>query len=224
MLEMCLEMSKISWLNKSTIRSSRLYTYTISLLRHLWFVDSSVEEDINALEPFCNFFQTCQISIHSQIVTAMYARHDLYMKGFVLHETSNCVALDDHRQCAPVPDTTALALTELLKRLAGALKQPVRREFAPVVGEASLDVRSVPGSLNVTTQDNTFFYGYGWNHHVGVESKHQPIQLSTGGMVLFRSDFIYARAGSTSNDISIHTFLPPFTSGLCSMCLGWWLC
>ncbi|ETI40774.1 hypothetical protein F443_13938 [Phytophthora nicotianae P1569] len=145
-------------------------------------------------------------------------------KNLWIHETWNDVLTDDNRVRALVPDNTAQALSEdlqrfyltffpdskvaewqFLKTVAGASNQLVRRRFSPdPVGDECVKPISVPGSLYIATEDNTYIYGYGWNHNVAMVSDRQHITLNKGDLILMRGDFIYARAGSRSNNVCVH--------------------
>jgi hypothetical protein len=96
-----------------------------------------------------------------------------------------------------------------LKSYAGAPDQPIHRNFASTTSSLDpLDATALPGSLLLATQDDTMIYGFGWNHQVAFQSEKNSIQLHKGGMILFRGDFIHARAGYDWNNLCVHTLLP----------------
>ncbi|ETM99739.1 hypothetical protein PPTG_18496 [Phytophthora nicotianae INRA-310] len=116
-------------------------------------------------------------------------------KNLWIHETWNDVLTDDNR----------VAEWQFLKTVAGASNQLVRRRFSPdPVGDECVKSISVPGSLYIATEDNTYIYGYGWNHNVAMVSDRQHITLNKGDLILMGGDFIYARAGSRSNNVCVH--------------------
>ncbi|GMF15868.1 unnamed protein product [Phytophthora lilii] len=144
-----------------------------------------------------------------------------------VHETWDDALTDDNRVRALVPEETARALSEdlqrfyltffpdssvaewqFLKTVAGAPNQLVRRQFpSDPLGEEKIKPMSVPGSLFIATQDNTYIYGYGWSHNVAMVSDRQLITLNKGDLVLLRGDFIHTRGGSRSNNVCVHAFV-----------------
>ncbi|KAL3667535.1 hypothetical protein V7S43_007090 [Phytophthora oleae] len=96
----------------------------------------------------------------------------------------------------------------LLKTHAGALDQPVRRDFPPPLPDMNAaDVQGVLGVLLLATKDDTVIYGYGWNRLVALHSNVETIRLNKGDMFLFRGDFIYSPAGYLTSNLFVHGFL-----------------
>lgn len=148
-------------------------------------------------------------------------------EDFWLPDTWDGVLIDEYRSRPALPDDTARDLTvglekliktffpvatpgewEFVKTRCGAQDQLVRREYAPVrSGRAALDVCSLPGSVLIALEDNTFLYGYGWNHHVAMQSKRNLIRLNKGDLILFRGDFIFSLVGYQRNNVCVHGIL-----------------
>jgi hypothetical protein len=90
----------------------------------------------------------------------------------------------------------------------GADDQLVHRDFTLVVpGADCANACSVPGSVLIATQDNTFLYGYGWNNQLAMQSYRQIIRLNKGDLMLLRGDFMHSRVGCQSNHVCNHGYL-----------------
>jgi hypothetical protein len=98
----------------------------------------------------------------------------------------------------------------LLRTFAGATDSPVRRDYPPPNVHAA-ELGALPGVLLVATQDDTILYGYGWNRLVALRSNththKEMIRLNKVEMIMRRGDFIYATAGSESNNLVLHAYL-----------------
>ncbi|KAG1691048.1 hypothetical protein DVH05_027330 [Phytophthora capsici] len=137
--------------------------------------------------------------------------------------------VQEERLHAQVPDEMSLVLTGTLKRfyktffprsqvqdwqfiktLAGSKPQPARREFNSTLSQADLmDACAIPGSAMIATQDNTFFYVFGWNHKVALKSNRVLVELSKGDMMLFRGDLVYKPVGYERKNICVHGYMEP---------------
>jgi hypothetical protein len=96
----------------------------------------------------------------------------------------------------------------VVKTIAGAPNQPVRRDFPPPqAGVDAMDLTAIPAELLVATQDDTGIHGFGWNRLVAVRSKADAIHLYKGDIILFRGDFVHAPAGYDINNICAHCYL-----------------
>ncbi|ETP01565.1 hypothetical protein F441_21209 [Phytophthora nicotianae CJ01A1] len=128
--------------------------------------------------------------------SAMNVIHNFQKKGFVVMYRGVPDDVTDHLRSL-ARDNNRVAEWQFLKTVAGASNQLVRRRFSPdPVGDECVKPISVPGSLYIATEDNTYIYGYGWNHNVAMVSDRQHITLNKGDLILMRGDFIYARAGT----------------------------
>ncbi|KAE9334557.1 hypothetical protein PR003_g13464 [Phytophthora rubi] len=97
---------------------------------------------------------------------------------------------------------------KFLKSYAGAPDEPIHRNFNLSRSSTNpMDAAALPGSLLLATQDDTLIYGFGWNHQVAFESNKTEIHLRKGDLLIFRGDFIHARAGYSWNNLCIHAFL-----------------
>ncbi|KAF1778688.1 hypothetical protein GQ600_9259 [Phytophthora cactorum] len=95
-----------------------------------------------------------------------------------------------------------------LKTVSGAKDQLVRRDFEPVPSaKERLNVCSVPGSLYIALQDNTYFYGYGWNNAVAMRFYRELSQLNKGDLIMLRGDFMYARVAYRANHACAHAYI-----------------
>jgi hypothetical protein len=112
-----------------------------------------------------------------------------------------------HQYMTFFPHATATKWS-LLRTLAGALDQPVWRDFQAVIaGDGTANLSSLPVSLLVATQNDTVIYGYGWNRIVALRSNAELLLLHKGGMIMMQGDFMYAPAGYTTNNLCVHGYL-----------------
>jgi hypothetical protein len=143
-----------------------------------------------------------------------------------IKDTVDGINLDLHRSRAFIPDATSRGLTVdpqrqyntfflagtatdwlFLKTFAGAEDQHLRRNFAPVNTEDSPNVCSVLGSVFLAIQDNTYFYGYGWNCVAATKSQRKLVELNKGDLLLCRGDFVYAGVGYPTNNVLVRGYI-----------------
>ncbi|KAG6619599.1 uncharacterized protein IUM83_18894 [Phytophthora cinnamomi] len=157
-------------------------------------------------------------------------------KNYWINESWDGAFQDSHRLRALVPPAEARDLTvdlerfyrtffpdaiatewRVLKTLPGAQDQLVKREFEPQDPEESQSVSSVPASLYLAIEENTFFYGYGSNNRIALTSERELVRLNKGDLILCRGDFMFSRAGNKKN-VCVHAYIdtPQLAREVCS--------
>ncbi|EGZ17874.1 hypothetical protein PHYSODRAFT_503775 [Phytophthora sojae] len=142
-------------------------------------------------------------------------------------ETWDGVHVDSERSRVFVPYGDAEVLSELFERhyrtffsiasavewsyrktSSGSSDQPPRREFSSLPGSTeTLNVCSLPGTFLLALQDHTYVTGFGWNNQVALQSSQRLIELNKGDVLMHSGDFVFARAGSATNNICLHGYL-----------------
>jgi hypothetical protein len=90
------------------------------------------------------------------------------------------------------------------------MPQPAHRDVLPISEKVDLyDYSSLPASVIVGLQDNSFIYGYGWNRQVALEGEKEKIAFGERDVVIFRGDFIHGGGDYTTTNVRVHVFSDP---------------
>ncbi|KAE9204267.1 hypothetical protein PF005_g13863 [Phytophthora fragariae] len=97
-----------------------------------------------------------------------------------------------------------------LLSLPGGKPQPAHRDFLTVSNKIDLyDFSSLPASVIIGLQDDSFIYGYGWNRQVALESEKEKIEFGEVDVLIFHGDFIHGGGDYTTRNVRVHVFLVP---------------
>ena len=95
----------------------------------------------------------------------------------------------------------------LLHSLPGGQKQAPHRDYNFPMNFPHLDQDRMPRGLIVAMEANTVLHSYGWNHIVAEERNEHVVHLGKGDILLFRGDFIHARAEYKTCNTRVHGYL-----------------
>ncbi|KAE9141343.1 hypothetical protein PF007_g299 [Phytophthora fragariae] len=137
--------------------------------------------------------------------------------------------MDKYRMSAPAPKKLTKKLYKIIKEgcqtffpnsrsrkwifllsLPGGKPQPAHRDFLTVSNKIDLyDFSSLPASVIIGLQDDSFIYGYGWNRQVALESEKEKIEFGEVDVLIFHGDFIHGGGDYTTRNVRVHVFLVP---------------
>ncbi|KAE9258497.1 hypothetical protein PF002_g6 [Phytophthora fragariae] len=128
--------------------------------------------------------------------------------------------MDKYRMSAPAPKKLTKKLYKIIKEgcqtffpnsrsrkwifllsLPGGKPQPAHRDFLTVSNKIDLyDFSSLPASVIIGLQDDSFIYGYGWNRQVALESEKEKIEFGEVDVLIFHGDFIHGGGDYTTRN------------------------